>query len=259
MGKVISVIIFITSAWLFTACGTTHVSPQQENALGAQQAHQILQKSKLSKNPTYNRHVRNVGRRIARVANRPDFQWQYYVIDSKKANAFVLPGGKIFVYSGLFKYAKTDAELAAVIGHEVAHALRSHGIEGAQRKQEAALVGVLLQVGLGVAGVDPSIANTVNSAYGYGAKYGYIHPYSREKETEADSIGLMLMAQAGYDPRAAITFWQKFGKVGPHVPEFFSTHPDPGNRIANLKRLLPKAMAIYERTKSKRRHYAKRR
>ena len=253
------ILLALFAVLLLSACGTTTVTPQQERALGEQQARQILQTTRLSKNPAYNRRVRNVGRRIARVANRPDFNWQYYVIDSKKANAFVLPGGKIFVYSGLFKYARTDAELAAVIGHEVAHALRSHGIEGAQREQKAALVGILLQVGLGVAGIDPNVASTVNQAYGYGAKYGYIHPYSREKETEADSIGLMLMAQAGYDPRAAITFWQKFAKVGGHMPEFLSTHPDPGNRIANLKRLLPKAMAIYERTRSKKHHYARRR
>jgi len=244
-------------SWLLTACGS-HISPQQENALGEQQAREVLQQAKLSKNPTYNQRVRRVGSRIAHVANRPDFHWKYYVIDSKQANAFVLPGGKIFVYSGLFKYAKTDAELAAVIGHEVAHALRSHGIEGAERKQNAALLGAILQIGLGVAGVDPNVASTVNQAYGYGATYGYIHPYSREKEMEADSLGLMLMAQAGYDPRAAITFWQKFAKAGSHMPEFFSTHPDPGNRIANLKRLLPQAMAIYERSRSHK-YYAKRR
>jgi predicted Zn-dependent protease len=251
-------LIALTSSLLFVSCATAPVSPQQESALGEQQSRQILRQVKISKNPSYNRRVRNVGRRIAQVANRPDFNWQYYVIESKKANAFVLPGGKVFVYSGLFKYARTDAELAAVIGHEVAHALRSHGIQGAQRKQEASLVGALLQVGLGIAGVDPSIAQTVNTAYGYGATYGYIHPYSRKKETEADSIGLMLMAKAGYDPRAAITFWRKFAKEGNRPPEFLSTHPDPGNRIANLQRLMPQALSLYQKSLSGR-HYARRR
>jgi predicted Zn-dependent protease len=247
----------LLALFLLNACGTP-VSPQQERALGEQQSRQILSQVKLSKNPTYNRRVRNVGARIARVANRPDFNWQYYVIENKKANAFVLPGGKVFVYSGLFKYARTDAELAAVIGHEVAHALRSHGIQGAQRKQNASLVGALLQVGLGVAGVDPNIAKTVTTAYGYGATYGYIHPYSREKEMEADSLGLMLMAKAGYDPRAAISFWKKFATHGSRPPEFLSTHPDPGNRIANLQRLMPQALALYKQSRSGRRYTRRR-
>ena len=257
MKQIVYTLVTLLLVWLLTGCGSSKVSAQQENALGAQQAQQILQKAKLSKNPIYNRRVRRVGSRIAQVANRPDFKWEYYVIESKQANAFVLPGGKIFVYSGLFKYAKTDAELAAVIGHEVAHALRSHGIQGAKRKQDTALLGILLQVGMQVAGVDSGVASTVKQAYGYGAKYGYLHPYSRDKETEADSLGLMLMAKAGYDPHAAITFWQKFAKAGPHMPEFLSTHPDPGNRIANLKRQLPKAMALYEKARTK--HYYTRR
>jgi len=259
MKKTYRYLFTVMLAFALGACGTPKVSPQQENALGERQAKEILSKAKLSKNPTYNRAVRRVGSRIARVANRPDFRWRYHVIDSKQANAFVLPGGKIFVYSGLFKYARNDAELAAVIGHEVAHALKSHGIQGAQRRQNAALVGALLQVGLGVAGVDPAIANTVNQAYGYGATYGYIHPYSREKEMEADSIGLYLMAKAGYDPRAALSFWERFGKQGQRVPEFFSTHPSSAHRIANLKKLMPQALAIYRKSTGKSAYYARRR
>jgi predicted Zn-dependent protease len=252
-----SIFLFIL-ALLLNACGTA-VTPQQERALGEQQARQVLHKARLSKNPTYNAHVRNVGRRIASVANRPDFHWQYYVLENKTPNAFVLPGGKIFVNSGLFKYVRSDAELATVISHEVAHALRSHGIEGAQRKQNASLVGALLQVGMGVAGVDPSIAHTVTQAYGYGATYGYIRPYSREKETEADVIGLMLMAKAGYDPRSALSFWKKFARQGQRVPEFFSTHPSTSHRIANLERLMPKAVALYKKNMHRHRHYASRR
>ncbi len=229
---------------LLVSCGTP-VSPQQESALGEQQAQQVLHKVKLSKNATYNRRVRTVGRRIAQAAKRPDFRWQYYVIQASTANAFALPGGKIFVNTGMFKYTRTDAELATVIAHEVAHALMSHGIQSAERKQTASLVGTLLQVGMGIAGVDSSIASTVNQVYGYGATYGYIRPSSRETETEADSIGLMLMAKAGYDPRAAITFWERFGKEGQHMPEFLSTHPVSSSRIANLKRLMPEALAIY--------------
>jgi predicted Zn-dependent protease len=251
-------IFLFTAVLLLSGCGTT-VTPQQERALGEQQAKQVLHKAKLSTNPTYNAHVRSVGRRIASVANRPDFHWQYYVLDNKTPNAFVLPGGKIFVNSGLFKYVRSDAELATVISHEVAHALRSHGIEGAQRKQNASLVGALLQVGMGVAGVDPSITRTVTQAYGYGATYGYIRPYSREKEAEADKIGLILMARAGYDPRAALSFWKKFAKQGQRVPEFFSTHPSTSHRIANLQRLMPQAMALYKKSVRRHRRYASKR
>jgi len=246
-------IALLCSAVILTAC-STHVSPQQERALGEQQARQVLQKSKVSKNPTYNRRVTRVGKRIARVANRPDFRWRYYVLDNPTANAFVLPGGKIFVNTGLFKYIHSDAELATVIAHEVAHALRSHGIDGAQRQQNASLVGALIQVGMGVAGVDPSLARTVNQAYGYGATYGYLRPYSREKEAEADAIGLMLMAKAGYDPRAALAFWEKFAKAGSSMPEFLSTHPSSSHRIANLRRLMPQAIALYERSPYRRRY-----
>ncbi len=251
-----SILAALSAMLLLSACGTP-VSPQQERALGEQQAKEVLSKAKISHNPTYNNRVRRVGQRIARVAHRPDFRWAYYVIDSPQANAFVLPGGKVFVYKGLFKYAKTDAELATVLSHEIAHALRSHGIQGAERQQNAALVGALLQIGLGAAGVDPNITQTVNTAYSYGATYAYVQPYSREKELEADSIGLMLMAQAGYDPRAAITFWKKFGAQGQRIPEFLSTHPDPGHRIANLQRLMPQALSLYRKSKRKY-HYTRR-
>ncbi len=236
--------------------GGGKVSPQEENALGAQQERQILSKVRTIKSGKLYYAVRNVGSRIARVANRPDFQWSYHLVDDPKvANAFVLPGGKVFVYSGLFRYASNENELAVVIAHEIAHALKSHGVEGAQRKQTAGLLGAVLQVGMGVAGVDPTTAKQVSTIYNQGATLGYIRPHSRKDEYEADSLGLMLMAKAGYDPRAALTFWDKFGKTGQSVPEYLSTHPDPRNRIANIKRLMPQALALYEKS---RKRYARR-
>ena len=233
--------------------GGGKVSPQQENALGAQQERQILSKVRTIRSGKLYYAVRNVGSRIARVANRPDFKWTYHLVDNPKvANAFVLPGGKVFVYSGLFRYASNENELAVVIAHEVAHALKSHGVEGAQRKQTAGLLGAVLQVGMGVAGVDPNTAKQVSTIYNQGATLGYIRPHSRNDEYEADSLGLMLMAKAGYDPRAALTFWNKFGKTGQRVPEYLSTHPDPRNRIANIKRLMPKALEIYKQSRRRR-------
>ena len=246
----------LASALVLSGCigGGGKMSPQQESALGAQQERQVLSKVRTIRSGRLYNAVRNVGKRIASASGRRDFRWTYHLVNNaKQANAFVLPGGKIFVYTGLFKYAANEAELAAVVGHEVAHALKSHGVKGAARKQKAGLIGALLQVGMGVAGVNSQTAQQVNQVYGQGATLGYIRPYSRQNESEADAIGLMLMAKAGYDPRAALSFWAKFGRQGQRVPEYLSTHPAPATRIAQIKRLMPQAMAVYKKSRYARR------
>ncbi|TNF44186.1 MAG: M48 family peptidase [Epsilonproteobacteria bacterium] len=249
------IIITLASALLLAGCvGHKTVTPQQESALGERESKKLLSQVKLSKDYKMNRALRNVGTRIARVTNRPQYKWKFYLVDNpKQANAVVLPGGKVFVNTGLFKYAANENELAVVVGHEVAHALASHGIESAQRQQNAALLGAVLQIGMGIAGVDPNISRQVNQVYGHGASLGYIKPYSREKESEADSAGLILMARAGYNPRSALTFWNKFGKAGRGTPEYLSTHPAPANRIAKIKALMPIAMAEYNKSRIARR------
>ena len=250
MNKIVKISLTIVSALALSGCMGSNMSPQQESALGAQQERQVLSKTRTIRSGKTYRAVKNVGSRIAKVSGRPDFKWRYHLVNnSKQANAFVLPGGKIFVYTGLFKYAANNAELAAVVGHEVAHALKSHGVKGAARKQKAGLLGAVLQIGMGVAGVNKGTAQQVNQAYGKGATLGYIRPYSRGNESEADAIGLMLMAKAGYDPRAALSFWQKFGKSGQRIPEYLSTHPAPSTRIAQIKRLMPQAMAVYKKSR----------
>jgi predicted Zn-dependent protease len=237
----------MTLVFFLVGCNQSKLTVQQENALGEQEAREVLSEVKLSRSASLNSKVKRVGKRIAKVSERPEFQWKYYVVDNPTTfNAFVLPGGKIFVYSGLFKYAKTDAELATVIAHEVAHALKSHGVIGSQRAKAAQTLGGLLDIGMAVAGVDSSVASLANTAYNYGATLGYLRPHSREHELEADSIGLMLMAKAGYNPNAAISFWKKFGKASSGTPEYLSTHPAPGNRIANLQKLMPKALKLYQ-------------
>jgi predicted Zn-dependent protease len=242
-------LFFAFTAWMLLGCsGPTqpHYTPQQENAIGEQQARKILSQVKLYRDPKLNRIVGNVVKRIARVSGRRDFKWRYYVIDNPKvANAFVLPGGKVFVYTGLFRYVANEDELAVVIGHEVAHALRSDGVVGAQLQQTAALVGALLQIGMHAAKVDPNTARAVGDIYGTTATLGYIRPFTRKQEAAADALGLMLTAKAGYDPRTALTFWKKFAKAGPHVPEYLSTHPDPRRRIAQIQKLMPKALKLY--------------
>ena len=249
-------LIALTAMGLFGCNGVpvAKVTPQQEMSIGAQQERLVLSKVRTIHSGRIYRAVVNVGSRIARASGRRDFRWTYHLVDNPKvANAFVLPGGKVFVFSGLFKYAANPNELAVVVAHEVAHALKSHGIHEAQRKQKAGLAGALLQIGMGVAGVNPQTARTVNKIYTQGATLGYLRPHSREQELEADSIGLMLMAKAGYDPRAALTFWNKFGRVGARIPEYLSTHPNPGHRIQNLQRLMPKALEIYQRSPYRRR------
>jgi predicted Zn-dependent protease len=240
--------VFLSSV-LLSGCAGSTLSGQEENRLGEQQAREVLRGIKLSNNPTYKKRLLNAGRRIATVANRPLFKWKYYLVDNEKtANAFVLPGGKVFVYTGLFKYAANESELASVIGHEVAHALKSHGVSSSQRAKTTNILGTVLQVGLLVAGVDASIASIANTLYNTSATYGFIKPNSRSQELEADALGLTLMAKAGYNPKSALSFWDKFGKSGGNrTSEFLSTHPNPGNRIEQLQELMPEALRIYNK------------
>ena len=256
MKTIVKISLILLSTLVLSGCiqGMGKVSAQQESAMGRQQERQVLSKMKTITSGKYYQAVRAVGRHIASVSQRPNFQWRYHLINNpKQANAFVLPGGKVFVYTGLFKYAANRSELAAVIGHEVAHALKSHGVKGAQRKQKAGLLGAALQIGMGIAGVNGQTAQQINQIYGQGASLGYINPYSRKQESQADTIGLILMAKAGYDPRAALSFWKKFATSGRRVPEYLSTHPAPATRIKQIQQLMPKALAAYKASKRKRR------
>ena len=162
-------------------------------------------------------------------------------------NAYAMPGGKIMVYSGLVDRLKlTDAELAAVIGHEISHALREHTRERVSRAyaQQLALTGIAVATGAGQGTLD--LANTV-------ASVTFQLPHSREQESEADVIGLELMARAGYDPRAAVNVWQKMmAAEKSSSSEFLSTHPSPGNRIAELQARVPKVLPLYQAASAKR-------
>ena len=245
-------LIYLLLIFLLAACSYapyTHrkqliiVSPAQEIQMGLQAERQILSKESVNHDPRLNAMVRRVGMRIAQVANRPDYQWTFHVINSKQVNAFCLPGGKIFVYTGLLKLVDNDAQLATVIGHEVAHALARHG---AERISMMELGDLARQVAIKSTG--GKYTNMINQAYGIGANYGIFLPYSRKFEYEADEIGLYLMAKAGYDPREAIKFWQKmmmYSKNMRKPPEFASTHPADEHRIARLRQLLPRALQFY--------------
>lgn len=225
------------------------VSPQQELALGFESAKQVLQSEKVSTNPQKNAQVKRIGERIAAVTERlyqPNFKWEFFVIENaEQANAFCLPGGKVFVYTGIFKYAANDDELAAVMGHEIAHALARHGAERMSAGQLQQMGGQVLGAVMQSRG-NPQNTAMVMQAFGIGSQLGVMLPHSRTQEYEADQIGLVLSSQAGYDPRSALSFWEKFGASGATPPEYLSTHPAPTNRINKIKALLPKTIPMYE-------------
>jgi predicted Zn-dependent protease len=220
------------------------VLPESQDAqMGLEAYQQILSESKISKDPTLNRRVEEVGRRIAAASPHPEWDWQFTVIENDEPNAFALPGGKVGVNTGLFQVAKNDDQLAAVMGHEVAHAIARHGAERMSQQ-------VLMQAGL--AGLGIATDQTTAGLAAQAATLVVTLPYSRTQEAEADHIGLIYMAEAGYDPRQAIELWKNFESFGGNrPPEFLSTHPAPGSRIQNLQSLLPETMPIYEANRRK--------
>jgi predicted Zn-dependent protease len=200
----------------------------------------------ITRQPEAERIVRKVGERIARVADRPNYKWEFTVInDPEMVNAFALPGGKVATYTGIFAPARDEAGLAVVLGHEIAHVLARHPAERMSQ-------GLLLQlggVGLGVAlSKNPTLANQVLQVYGVGAGVGVALPFSRSQETEADRIGLILMAKAGYDPRVALEVWERMEKkegAKEAPPEFLSTHPGYESRVQQIRQFLPEALSYY--------------
>jgi predicted Zn-dependent protease len=221
------------------------VPEQQEKQLGDQAWQEVLGKEQVTQNVHYADLVERVGRRIAAVADRPDYDWEFKVFASDKANAFALPGGKVAIYEGILPICENEAGLAVVMSHEVSHVLARHGGERMTQQGAAQLGGGLLGKALQrrSAGAQEKWMN----AYGIASQYGVLLPYSRTHESEADSIGLTLMAKAGYDPSEAPRFWQRFAKVsGPKPPEFLSTHPSDSHRAEHLHGLLPQALALYK-------------
>lgn len=218
-----------------------------ELALGADAYKQVLAKADVVSDPTVTAPVVEVGNRIAAVADRPDYQWEFTVIDDpQQANAFALPGGKVAVYTGLFPIAQDTGALAAVMAHEVAHALARHGAERMSQAQLVQLGGLALAIGLG--GQSAAVQNTAMQAFGLGAQVGVMLPFSRSQEAEADHIGLILMAKAGYDPEYALALWQRMEarSEGGQPLEFLSTHPGYGTRQDNIREWLPEARRHYQ-------------
>lgn len=221
------------------------ISPAQEATMGKQAFGEILKKEKESKDARLVGITRRVGERLAAVTTMPDLDWEFKLFESDQMNAFALPGGKTAAYTGLLKVCENEAALAAVMGHEIAHVTARHG---AQRMTQQQVISVGMQVASGLAG--PS-RQMILGALGLGVQYGIKLPFSRGDEAEADQIGLIYMARAGYDPNEAVRFWTRFSqmKQGAQPPELLSTHPADATRIANLKRYLPRALAEYKNAK----------
>ena len=172
------------------------------------------------------------------------YQWEFNLVEDKSVNAWCMPGGKVVVYTGILPVAKDDVGLAVVVGHEIAHAVAQHGDERMSQGLLAQMGGVALATALSS---KPKETNQLfMAAYGIGTQVGVLMPYGRLQESEADRLGLIFMAMAGYDPRTAIDFWKRMAsKQGASLPEFLSTHPADETRIRNLEKLLPEAMRYY--------------
>ncbi|MCX5892014.1 MAG: M48 family metallopeptidase [Deltaproteobacteria bacterium] len=242
--------------FLAAACATAPYTGRRQLLMGSEageistgsQTFQALRRQyPACGDPAINDLVFRVGSRIAAAANRPDYRWEFVVlVNDKDANAFCLPGGKVGIFTGLLKYTRDEAGLATVISHEAAHALARHAGERRSQGMLAQIGG--LGLGLGLGGLGAVAGQAISSGYSLGTTYGILLPYSRAQELEADKIGLILMAKAGYDPALALDFWRRMmtkedNKLRP--PQFMSTHPRDHTRMQAMVDFLPEAETHY--------------
>lgn len=229
---------------------TAHVgmSEQQEAALGLQSYRQVLAQSRAIQSGPQFEMVKTVAGRLAAAtgAAGQKFNWQVSLIQDPQVNAFCLPGGEIVVYTGILPVTQNDAALATVLGHEMAHATSRHGAQRVlqQNLTQTAMTGVAVSLG----DMDYNKQRAIMGALGAGARFGVLMPFGRKHESEADEIGLMYMARAGYDPEESLRFWKRMEQNSQgSPPEFMSTHPAHGTRIAQLEALMPKALEEYHK------------
>lgn len=258
--------VLVAIALLSVGCATVPMTGRTQLALvpegdmvtaASQNYDEFLQTVEVSSDPQANATVTRIGERVAASAEKflvdldmeddlRFYDWRFTVVDDDETiNAFCMPGGKIVVYTGIMPVAENESQLAVVIGHEVAHALARHASERMSQILLAELGGMALA--RAIEEKPQETQGWLMLAYGMGAQLGVILPYSRTHEKEADRIGLILMAQAGYDPRAAVPFWTRMGELGgARPPEFLSTHPEPATRIQEIQGHMPEALRYYE-------------
>ncbi len=225
-------------------------------SMSFQQYDQFLEKNKVSTDQEKTAMVKRVGNRIAKAVEQyftqnglaselGNYDWEFNLVEDDQINAWCMPGGKVVVYTGILPVARDDAGLAVVMGHEIAHAVAEHGNERMSHGLAVQMGGVALSTALST-----QTAQTQQlwmSVFGVGSQYGFMLPYGRLQENEADELGLVFMAMAGYDPNAAVAFWQRMSeqKGGEAPPEFLSTHPSDETRIQRIKEQIPKVMPYY--------------
>ncbi|TDH21600.1 M48 family peptidase [Segetibacter sp. 3557_3] len=261
-------LVTIAVSMLAIACATNAITGRRQLSLVPENELQSMAKSEyqqfLSQNKVVSSSqnkdaemVRRVGSRIATaittyykgkgLANElQNYQWEYNLVDSKDVNAWCMPGGKIVVYTGLLPVTQNEAALAVVVGHEVAHAVAKHGSERMSQGLLQQLGGTALSVALSSKPAETQ--NLFMQAYGIGSQVGVMLPHSRSQELEADKLGLIYAALAGYNPREAIPLWQRMEAManGSKPPEFLSTHPSEQSRIAKLQQQMPEALKYYQ-------------
>lgn len=226
------------------------VGEQRELSLGEQAYADVLKEAKFSTNTRQQNLVQRVGQRLADASGRSDYNWETHLVADAEQNAFCLPGGKIIVNEGILPICQNEAGLAVVMGHEVAHVLARHG--GERMSQQAAVNGVKTVVGYAMRNQEEVSKDAWMRAYGMATELGVVLPYSRKHESEADHIGLMLMASSGYDPTESVKFWMRFSAAssGPTKAEFLSTHPADERRASDLEKRLPDALDSYRQAQS---------
>ncbi len=180
------------------------------------------------------------------------YEWEFKVVQSKELNAWCMPGGKVCFYTGILPICKDEAGIAVVMGHEIAHAIASHGRERMSQALAAQGITQLGTISVAIASKDQTVTNLANQVLGIGTQLGYVLPNSRNQESEADKLGLIFMSMAGYHPQNAVDFWQRMAKAGEKSqkpPKILSTHPTDETRIEDLKKQIPDAMKYYEASK----------
>ena len=261
-------IIPVITVLLFVACngGKNAVTGRTQSALVSEASMQqmalteyksFLDSSRVVTGTANSEMVKRVGSRISNAITKyfteqgkadalKGFAWEYNLVDSKEANAWCMPGGKIVVYTGILPLTQNENALAVVLGHEITHAIAEHGRERMSSEMKRQALGTILSVALSTKA--PETRNIFLSAYDVGSQVGYALPHSRSQETEADHYGLLYCAMAGYDPQAAIPFWQRMQALsnGQAPPEFLSDHPADANRIKDLQALMPEALKFYK-------------